>query len=440
MSNKRYFIKPLSHIYHMEDAPFNAHFLSGQWPCKNVRVSSNRIDRRWDLLTYRTFDDTETIQWGPIFRKQDGTYTVLVLTAGDLCEVKTGSSETFKYLTETITTGTIASITGTAVEGTSTTFTTDGVAAGDQFIITADHTANQEGPSTGTPAGADNPWATVASVTDQDTLTLSANYTGDGTSGAYKIRKVHTTPDNERWGYAVVNGKFCFFNGDVAAQYWNGSDTYATTLNSTYADRARYGIAFANRLLLADVYVSATRNPWRLITSDEGDPTKFYGDTGITDAANYDFFDTEEPITGLGVASGQLVVFKKTMYHIGQKTGIPVDPLVFNRNYRGVGLYAPYSLVHYGSTIAWLGIDDFYTLNGEHHVSIGAPIRRKFFSIIPDDDLRNVFGINNIRFNEIVWVANTTAGQYVFSWNYKENSWTQYEFDSNVTGLGGVGF
>jgi hypothetical protein len=47
----------------------------------------------------------------------------------------------------------------------------------------------------------------------------------------------------------------------------------------------------------------------------------------------------------------------------------------------------------------------------------------------------------NPRYHEILWVANTQdAGQYVFSWDYKEDSWTTYTFGDNVTGLGAFNF
>jgi hypothetical protein len=79
-------------------------------------------------------------------------------------------------------------------------------------------------------------------------------------------------------------------------------------------------------------------------------------------------------------------------------------------------------------------------MNGTTAVAIGGPIRRKFFSLVADDDLEKVFGINNYRYNEILWVAQTSEGQKVFSWNYKENSWSVYEFTGSLSGLGGFGY
>ena len=72
--------------------------------------------------------------------------------------------------------------------------------------------------------------------------------------------------------------------------------------------------------------------------------------------------------------------------------------------------------------------------------SIGGPIRKKFFELVADDELESVFGLNNGRFNEVLWVANTSAGQYVFVYNWVEKSWTTYQFSNNITGLGSAGF
>jgi hypothetical protein len=50
-----------------------------------------------------------------------------------------------------------------------------------------------------------------------------------------------------------------------------------------------------------------------------------------------------------------------------------------------------------------------------------------------------VFGINNSRYNEVVWVANTDAGQYAFVYNWVDKAWSTYNFSSNLTGLGSAG-
>ena len=444
MAVKKYKIKPLAHALHLEDAPANSSALAAQWPTVNVRVSSNRVERRWDHKIFRTLADGDVVQGIPVYNKYDNTNYALILTETDIAKVATGSGETYSYLTDTYTTGHITSITDDAVVGSGDGWSASGLNPGDKFILEDDLTPKAEPDST---------WATIETVADH-AIVLEANYDtyggteGDfsGTPKHYRARKVYKVPSGERWQYATVAGKFCFTNGDVYGQYWAGlepegsappADNFAKDLNTSYVYQARYCVAYANRLWTADMYDVGlgTRNPWILRGSKINDPTNYTDST----AADYYFYDMPDPITGLGVVGDQLIVYRKTMYHFGRRTSTSTDPLYFPGYQTGVGLHAPYSLVHYLGTNAWLGVDNLYTMNGTTAVAIGGPIRKKFFSIIDDDDLEKVFGINNYRYCEILWVAQTTEGQKCFSWNYAENSWSVYEFDGNLSGLGGFG-
>lgn len=427
-------IKPLAHILDLSSAPLNTSPLAGQWPCLNVMVSSNRITRRWDHEVSRTFASGDVIQFIAIFRTNLGTQYVLALTETDLVKLTGGTGETYQYLTPTYTTGLISNVVTTAVTGdvdVNWATGTPDLNALDKFIINADHSAAIE---------PDTNWATIASVDSDTGITLSAAYTGAATTGAYKIRRVYSVPAGERWQYASIDGKFCFVNGNVDGQYWNGTDTYATTLETTptYTKNARYCVAYANRLVIADMYDAdlAARNPWKVRWSKEGDPTNWTDDT----AGFNDFIDTEEPIVGLGVTGDNLIVFKGASYSIGYRTGQATNPIAFPGQKKGIGLYAPYSVVHVAGTVAWMGIDDFYFLNGDSAESIGGPIRKKFFDLVSDDQAKAVFGINNLRYNQATWVANTSSGQYVFAYDWKEKSWQVYQFSNIFTGLGGVGY
>jgi hypothetical protein len=431
MARKQLRIKPLAYMYSLDQAPLNASPLTAQWPSMNVMVSSNRITRRWDSETFRTFDDTETLQAIPIFRTAAGTQYTLVLTDTDLVKIMGGSGETYQYLTDTYTTGAVSGVASDVITGNAAAnWDTDApdLNAGDKFIINTDHTAAGE---------PDSAWGTIESVDTDTQITLTAAYAGAATSGAYKIRKVYSCPSNERWQFVSVAGKFCFGNGNVYMQYWDGALTYATNLNTTYCNQVRYCAAYANRLVIADMYDAdaVKRNPWRVRWSKEGDPTNW---TDTTAGFN-DFIDSAEPIVGLGVSGDNILVFKNTSYYIGVRTGQASSPISFPSHKPGIGVYAPYSIVHAGGSVAWMGLDDFYFFNGADAEPIGGPIRKKFFDLVSDDEAKAVFGINNVRYNEVLWVANTSVGQYVFSYNWKEKSWSTYKFDANLTGLGGAG-
>ena len=75
-------------------------------------------------------------------------------------------------------TGTVSVTNGSAtIEGTGTAFNSGNVVAGDIFTVVGD-----------------NAWYEVASVTDADTLVLTANYAGTTASGAsYAITRDFTT-------------------------------------------------------------------------------------------------------------------------------------------------------------------------------------------------------------------------------------------------------
>ena len=432
---KQFRLKPLASIYDLSQAPINASPLTAQWPCMNVMVSSNRIMRRWDHEVYRTFSDADVIQHIPIFRTNLDAIYVLALTETDLSKIMGGAGETYQYLTDTYTTGAVTGITGAVVTGNaSCLWDTSGLAAGDKFVMDDDHSAAVE---------PDTAWATILTVDSDTQITLTASYAG-ATTGSYKARKVHSVPGGERWCFASVAGTFCFGNGNVQMQYWDGTTDYAADLDTTDCNQVRYCVAYANRLVTADMYDAdiTARNPWKVRWSAEGDPTDWTDST----AGFNDFIDTEEPIVGLGVAGDNIVVFKNTSYYIGGRTGQATSPITFPTKMPGIGLYAPYSLVPVMGSLAWMGVDDFYVLNGATAVSIGDKIRKQFFDLVSDDEAKNVFGINNIRNNEILWVANTSSGQYIWAYNWKEvgpsgtgGTWTTYKLSNNLTGLGGFG-
>lgn len=426
-----YKIKPLAHILNLSGGPINQPPLYAQWPSENVMASVGRVERRWDHSVVCTLASGDVIKAIPVYSQNTGVQTVFVLTETDLI-VPSADGSKYSYKTPTWTTGSITSvnggISGKEIVGSGTGWNGAGIEAGDQFIIDADHDATDE-PDTG--------WTSIASVTDDTHIELSTTYSG-ASSGTYKIRKPYSLPAGSMWTYAVVNGKLCFTHGSEYAQYWSPTTTYATDLNTTYARNARYCLSYANRLWLADLYDSdiAGRNPWLLRGSKFRDATDFTDTTSV----DYTFYDASEPIMGLGSVDGQMVVYKKNMYHIGSMTTTSTDPIQWSGLFHGPGLYAPYSLVQFMSTNAWLGMDDFYVMNGNVAQAIGEPIRKKFFAIVDEDDLANAIGIHHAKYNEIMWMVNTREGQIVVAWNYKEKQWAPYSFSSPLTAFGGYGW
>jgi len=413
-------IRPLEHGLKTEYPSANADSMGAHWPSMNVRANMHRIKKRWDYSVDRTLATGATIQYVSLYKKYDATTFLMILTDTDLVSHET--SGTFSYKTDTYTTGTIASITGTAVVGSTTDWGTAAIAAGDKFIVTADHSATSED---------DVNWATVSSVADGTHLTLTGNYSGATTTGAYKIRRVYSIPTDERWQFATVSDKFCFTNGNVNVQAWTGTG-YASDLNATYAKNARYCLTYADRLFLADLDVSGSRNPWTLRWSKQGDATDWTDAT----AGEIEFIDTEDPITGIGQVGNGLFVYKKKSIIMGYRTGDPNDPVTFPNTRKGIGLWAPYSLVHAMGTNAFLGEDDFYMINGDRAEAIGGDIRPEFFRVVAKAQREKVIGFHNPHYDEILWLANTSDGQIAFVFNWKDGTWQTYDFSSTVTGFG----
>lgn len=426
-------IRPLAHIYQLDQAPLNAHPLSGHWPSLNVRMDNGRITRRWDLTSFRELADGEMIYHIPIYRSNSGDIFVLGLTEHDLIQISTQTGQTYRYRTLSYSTGTIINISGNIITGSTTAWLTSGIKPGDQFILTDDYSEDNEPNSA---------WATIESVDGDTQITLTGNYIGttgsfSPTGKTYLIRKLYSLEPGKRWTFATVAGNFCFGNGNDYAQFWDGSATYATRLNETYANKVKYMTAYANRLLIANMYDPDTSsvNPWLLRWSKEGDPTDFTDTT----AGFVEFSDSEEPIMGLAVAGPQLIVFKRTSYHAGFRTGESTNPLIFPNYMRGIGCVAPHSIVQANGTVYWLGDNDFYFISGTNAMSIGGPIRKKFFELTDDRQIERTYALANHKFNEIIWVAETSQGQYAFVYNWKENIWLSYSFDDNLTSFGWYG-
>jgi len=233
----------------------------------------------------------------------------------------------------------------------------------------------------------------------------------------------------------MVDDKFCFTNGNTDVQYWAGTG-YAAALDSTNATKAKYCIEYANRLFLADCYISSNRAPYTVKWSMEGDPTDW---TDSTSGEN-DFLETDDFITGLGKVGPNLIVYKRDSIIIGSRSGDPTAPVSYQPASKGIGLVAPWSLVSFMGTNAWLGRDDFYRMNGDYPVSIGGPVRDKLLTEVGETEIESTWGMANYNANEIWWFVTASSGDYpgqkAYVWNYKTDQWSVNTFPVNVTGLG----
>jgi len=229
----------------------------------------------------------------------------------------------------------------------------------------------------------------------------------------------------------IAHDKFIFGSGGDYVKYWDGAD-YAENLNSTYAINARCGIPYANRAFFADY--GTTRDPLGIIWSKEGDATNY---TDSTSGSGI-LIETKDFITGLGVVGAELVIYKTDSIAFGHRTGDSTTPISipFTKERRGVGCVAPYSIVDFLGTNAFIGRNDFYVIDGSYPVPIGGKIRDKFFDIVNLDDIKEVYGFENNITNEVCWTANTDDGRLIFAWDYKLREWSVYDFADDIVMAG----
>jgi hypothetical protein len=445
----RFMIRPLQHGLDLSQASLNAPFGFAQWGAKNFKVSQRSAQKRWGYNTYdRNLGTGVEVQAVVLYTIKSGTRSTLYLTrdyvdttgnttadtiVGDLCQKKTGTDETFKYITEMGTyDDAITGIVDDTVTATGTTFSTDGVAAGDYFIL--NESGDFDYPSREPLTNDDEDesfWMVIESVAET-ALTLKTTYAGTKSAASNTwvgdprnalIRKTFKVPANERYFWMIAHDRFIFGSGGDNVKYWDGAD-YAEDLDSTYAVKARCGIPYANRVFLADY--GSTRDPLGIIWSKEGDSSDWTDST----AGSGILIETKDFITGLGVVGASLVIYKSDSIAFGHRTGDAVAPISIpqTRERRGIGLVAPYSTIDFMGTNAFIGRNDFYIIEGDYPVSIGEKIRDKFFNIVNLDDIKTVYGFENNITNELCWLASTSEGDLCFAYDYKLREWSVYSF------------
>lgn len=376
----------------------------------NCRFWQNSLRKRPGTKLFRNV--VRKVYGVYLYQTTDGTRATLILTDQDL--IKAETSGTWSYLTQTYTAGTVTSINNTGadavISGNTTAWDTSGVAAGDYFIMDADHDSTNE---------PDSNWLAVKSVDGATQITLNGRYTGTVPgSGTYKIRRIYNVPTNERWWTATVNGKFCFGNGNMPVQYWAGSG-YAADLNATYALNARYGSEYANRLFLGDVDVSGLRSAITLRWSKENDPTDWTDST----AGELDLQDSDDFIVGLGKVGDNLIIYRNRSIVPYTRTGVATAPIQIVGTRAGVGVVAPYSIISVEGANAFIGANDFYIMDSDAPQPMNASIRHLFFDIVGGTEVKNVFGGVNPNRSEWYWAANTNAGQYCFKYDWRVKEW-----------------
>ena len=417
MPYKKYLIRPLKDGLIQNIPSIYSTPTALEWPAKNFRIDQNSVKKRQGYLEDRDLGSEVHVQTIALFQISTGSRYTLYLTPTDACKRESGG--TWSYITTQHTGGTVSGISGAVITGSNTDWV-DGTdvtapAIGDYFIMDTDHSSTAE---------PDVNWGKIKSIGSDTQITLVDSYTGATSSGNYTIRKQYSVPSGERWQHAIVGDKFCFTCGGNNVQYYAGST--AADLDSTNAKKARYCLPYANRLFLADFYISTTRYPFSVKWSDEGDPTAWTGAT----SGSVDFIESLDFLTGLGQVGPNIMAYRQDSYKIGHRTGVPSPPVAFPKTITGPGLVAPYSLAHVGGSNVFVGRDDFYRIDAEEAIPVGGAIRNKFFSLIGETEVENTYSYSNILTNEVRFFATDTDDNRVcVVWNYKEDKWYYYDYN-----------
>ncbi len=416
MPYEKYIVRPTSKGLSLASSGLTQPFDAATWDAKNFKLMQGQIRKRNGYYLDRTLPNEQVMAIAYALLSSTG-YTVIFMETDALVR-KTGASETWQYINEQHTEESVSDISSGVVTGNSTDWVdaTDDTApvAGDMFIMDNELTAAQEPNSA---------WIEIDSVDNDTQITLVDTYEDETQTGNYTIRRKYSVPSNENWSWAIVKDNLYFTNGDINVQKWTGTGA-ASTLDSTDATKARYCIEYADRLVLADLFVSGSRQMYTIKWCISGDPTDW---TGIG-SGSADLGDTSDFITGLGKVGANLVVYKQDSVIIGNRTGAPSAPIAFTRQKKGIGTPAPYSIVHAHGTNFFIGRSDFFLMNGDTPQPIGRAIRDKFFDMTTPTELKRCYGYHNALENEVRWLTTDEDGKrWMFVYDYIYDEWMVYD-------------
>jgi len=420
---RKYVFRPLEHALEIDAPSLHQNMGYAAWPSQNFKILQRSIQKRPGYAEIR--DLQEEVQAIILYTASSGARSTIYLTTANACKYEPDG--TFSYITKKYTTGSVSGITDDTVTGTGSPdwISTDGPAQGDFFIMDDDLTSDSE---------IDEHWQEIESVDSDTQITLVDTYRGATSSGNYTIRQIYSVPDNERWSWCMFHDNLVITNGDEYVQYWTGSGNFVNC-DTTNAIKARYCIEYVDRLILADLEVSGSRNPFRVQWSKNADLTDWTDST----AGSADLEDTSDPIMGLGKVGGDLIVYKSDSLVFGNRTGISTAPIAFTRHQKGIGCPAPYSIVSGAGTNFFIGRDDFYVMAGTQLYPIGEKIRYKFFDIVNPTELQRVIGYSHALQNEIRWLAtDNDNNRRCFVYDYKRKEWMHYMYVDNMS-CGGRG-
>lgn len=360
---------------------------------KNFRVVDGHLEA---AIGYELMQD-DSILGTPLATfthvKVDGTKVFLIFTTTDVYRWDSTNLE-FRFATEVYATGQVSCAGATTtVEGTATDFSTASIAANDQIGF-----------------GNDDPneittWYTVASVTDADTLELTANGPNTGGDVDYVIRKVYAATSTYRWDVDSFYDSSATLNYCVATNgvdppiMWDGDDSTPSYFTDVSADapKAVHVRTFAGRIVFGNIIEARGSGlgedvgyglVWCAVQNvDEYD--------GTTTSGALELYNTPGEIMGMERFMNYLCVVKTDAVILLEATGSSDSP--FQPAYVVMGQGSDYrTLGRLGKQlIGFITEDDIVVFDGTPSLQTIADsrVRDTFFDNLNTESQEEVFSI-----------------------------------------------
>lgn len=345
--------------------------------CKNARIRQNFIEPRSGIsLISSSFDST--IMEIKEFELSSGTKYYMVITTKSI--YVSSDLITFTRLPWTYVTGTVTIHTGdkNKVHGVDTVWLTN-ARIGDRFKVNADGT-----------------YVTILSIESNTELTLSANYPTVASGGsAYTIDRYFGGTIGDRfWSQVIYDADQFVFSQGIDPVLYVGSGVSSVVRLNVSCPAAKYGIVFADRLVIGCI----TDLPFRIQWSARGN----YDDWTAVGSGYKDCTEEVNEVTGLSILVGSMVIYKKTSIMLATQTGVAFSPLSFATAVAGIGCYIPGSLCSIGLWDTFWAKDNYYKYDGRSDpVSIGDQVKDNFLTSINPQYLDRCHSLVDSEFDEV---------------------------------------
>jgi hypothetical protein len=352
----------------------------GMKDCLNVRVKEQTV--RNENMGWGTFpvggtpinlDDEQVVHFDQFF-EQSGTQTLIFATIKDLFRYDQ-VAEDVKYLTphydQSVTTAIVkdngtSTVTGTAgIGGTEWDLTTEGranVRAGDMIHFGDANYVTQ-----------DATWYEVDSVTDEDTLVVVGDASGEAT-GAYTIRQLFDGGVFDRWSSdTFLNGlphnedRWYATQGTDPPVFWDGSDVTATFFDPGFTCKVLR--LHKNMLLYGNMVESGVYKPAAIRNSNVANPQDVT--TGL--ASEFTSTDAIDGLVELIPIGDIMTAYHERSINILQFVGLPFV-FVIRTAVPGIGPIGGGAIIDFGDFHEFIAADAAYEFNGVGIEEIGGHV------------------------------------------------------------------